>query len=89
MSGDKLVVGYREFVKNVSRALEEAGSDHSCQDQNAMGYPEMAKALWACGYRFDPEARVQWLVTELRAILEPREAGRLNEVLGLLEEMQR
>lgn len=87
--GDKLVVGYSEFIEAVTRGLEIAGSDHSCQDQNSQRYLEMAKSLWASGYRFDATARAQWLVVEMRgriasAAIAPDTGDLLNELLVLL-----
>jgi len=83
---DKLVVGYNEFVSNVADGLE-ATDEHSCQDQDGVKYRDMAKTLWASGYRFDPEARVAWLTVELRSRLSANEeiTSMLNELLKLLE----
>jgi hypothetical protein len=66
VSGDKLVAGYQEFVKAVADGLS-ATDDHSCQEQDGVQYREMAKTLWASGYRFDAGARRAWLIVELRA----------------------
>jgi len=81
---DRLVVGYQEFVKAVSAGLE-ATDEHSCQEQDGVDYKAMAKTLWASGYRFDATARIQWLAVEMRAKLDPEQAGHLNELLRLLE----
>lgn len=83
---DKLVMGYREFVRAVADGLS-ATDDHSCQEQDGVKYKEMAKVLWASGYRFDPEARVQWLVVEMRSRLAGNEelTAMFGELLTLLE----
>lgn len=80
---DKLVVGYQEFVSTVSGGLS-ATDEHSCQDQDGVDYKAMAQSLWASGYRFDPEARIQWLVVEMRAKLDESQVGYLNELLRLM-----
>ena len=81
MSGDRLVVGYQEFVRAVSAGLE-ATDEHSCQNQDGVDYKAMAQSLWASGYRFDSEARKQWLVVELRSRL----AGN-KEITDMLGEL--
>lgn len=83
MSGDRLVVGYQEFVKAVAVGLE-ATDEHSCQEQDGVDYKAMAQTLWASGYRFDPEARKQWLVVELRSKTPSDMQSYLNELLSLL-----
>lgn len=83
MSGDRLVVGYQEFMKAVAAGLE-ATDQHSCQEQDGVDYRGMAQTLWASGYRFDATARVQWLVVEMRSKLDNVQAGHLNEMLTLL-----
>ena len=83
MSGDKLVVGYRESVRDMCAAMSSV-NEHSCHDQNAMGIPEMAKALWASGYRFDPDARIQWLLAELRSSLDGSLSEMFNELIRLI-----
>jgi hypothetical protein len=83
VSGDKLVVGYQEFVRTVAFGLE-ATDTHGCQEQDGVDYEGMAKTLWASGYRFDPEARTAWLIVELRANATKEQAAYLNELLGLL-----
>lgn len=80
---DRLVVGYQEFVSTVSGGLS-ATDEHSCQDQDGVDYKAMAQSLWASGYRFDPEARIQWLVVEMRAKLSESQVGHLNELLRLM-----
>ncbi len=80
---DKLVTGYQEFVRTVSAGLE-ATDQHSCQEQDGVDYKAMAKVLWASGYRFDPEARKQWLVIELRSKMPAEMQGQLAELLTLL-----
>jgi len=86
MAGDKLVVGHQEFVRTVAGGLAQA-DDHSCEQQTRPDYKAMAKVLWASGYRFDKEARVQWLAVELRGRLAGNEeiVGMVNELLTLLE----
>jgi len=81
---DKLVVGYNEFVSQVATGLE-ATDEHSCQDQDGVSYKAMAKTLWASGYRFDPEARRQWLVVELRSKMDPALNDYFEELLRLFE----
>jgi len=76
---DKLVVGYNEFVSNVADGLE-ATDEHSCQEQDGVKYRDMAKTLWASGYRFDPAARRAWLIVELRSSLD----GSLSEMFAEL-----
>jgi len=78
---DKLVVGYQEFVRTVAGGLATTDK-HDCEGGERPDYKEMAKVLWASGYRFDPEARKQWLVVELRSRL----AGNteLTDMLGEL-----
>ena len=80
---DKLVVGYQEFVRTVSDGLSQT-DDHSCQEQDGVDYKAMAQSLWASGYRFDPEARKQWLVVELRAKMSAEMQPVLAELLTLL-----
>jgi hypothetical protein len=80
---DRLVVGYQEFVKAVASGLE-ATDVHSCQEQDGVDYKAMAKTLWASGYRFDPQARIQWLTVELRSSLDGSLSEHLNELLTLL-----
>ena len=83
MSDDKLVVGYQEFVRTVAEGLS-ATDDHSCQNQDGVNYREMAQTLWASGYRFDPEARKQWLIVEMRAKGSAEMIVHLNEMLKLM-----
>lgn len=83
MSDDKLVVGYQEFVRTVAEGLS-ATDDHSCQNQDGVNYREMAQTLWASGYRFDSEARKQWLIVEMRAKGSAEMIGHLNEMLKLM-----
>jgi hypothetical protein len=83
VSDDKLVVGYQEFVRTVAEGLS-ATDDHSCQNQDGVNYREMAQTLWASGYRFDPEARKQWLIVEMRAKGSAEMIGHLNEMLKLM-----
>lgn len=78
---DKLVVGHQDFVRSVASSLE-ATDKHSCQEQDGVGYKAMARDLWALGYRFDPEARMKWLIVELRTRL-----GANEELVGLLNEL--
>lgn len=80
---DKLVTGHQEFVRTVSAGLE-ATDQHSCQEQDGVDYKAMAKVLWASGYRFDPEARKQWLVIELRSKMPAEMQGHFAELLTLL-----
>lgn len=82
-SGDRLVVGYSKFVKDVS-ALIGAEDDHSCHVEDKVPYSDMAKELWNAGYRFDPEARIQWLIVELRSILDGSPSEMFSELLSLL-----
>lgn len=84
MAEDKMVVGYQEFVRNVSEGLS-ATDEHSCQEQDGVDYKAMARTLWASGYRFDPEARRQWLTIELRSRCGPDVQPLLAELLSLLE----
>jgi len=85
MSGDKLVVGYQEFRRTVAGALA-ASDGHSCEQQTRPDFKAMATQLWNMGYRFDPEARVQWLVVEMRGLLSGMDAGvYFEELLKLLE----
>ncbi|QKY78542.1 hypothetical protein SEA_DRYAD_4 [Streptomyces phage Dryad] len=81
---DKLVVGYQEFVRAVAGGLE-ATDEHSCQDQDGVDYKAMAQTLWASGYRFDPDARRQWLTVELRAKMPTELQAYLTELLELLD----
>lgn len=84
MSGDKLVVGYQEFVSTVSAGLG-ATDEHSCQDQDGVDYKAMAKSLWASGYRFDATARRAWLIVELRAKMPADLQEYFAELLKLAE----
>lgn len=79
---DRLVVGYQEFLRTVAAGLD-ATDEHSCQEQDGVDYKAMAQTLWASGYRFDPEARKQWLVVELRAKIAPEFQAEFAELLGL------
>lgn len=79
---DKLVVGYQEFVRTVAGGLE-ATDEHSCQEQDGVDYKAMAQSLWASGYRFDPEARKQWLVVHMRANLPADLQDSFREMLSL------
>lgn len=81
--GDRLVVGYQEFMRTVSGGLA-ATDDHDCEQQTRPDYKAMAQSLWASGYRFDPEARKQWLVVELRAKMPAEMQPVLAELLSLL-----
>jgi len=81
---DKLVVGYQEFMRTVAEGLE-ATDQHSCQEQDGVDYKAMAQTLWASGYRFDPEARRQWLTVELRAKMPAELQAYLAELLELLD----
>lgn len=81
---DKLVVGYQEFVRHVAEGLS-ATDEHSCQDQDGVDYKAMAKALWASGYRFDREVRIEWLVVELRSKMPAELQPLLAELLSLME----
>jgi hypothetical protein len=82
--GDKLVVGYQEFVSQVSAGLE-ATDEHSCQEQDGVKYRAMAKTLWASGYRFDPGARRAWLIVELRSKMPAELQEHFAELLRLAE----
>lgn len=79
---DKLVTGYQEFVSAVAGGLA-ATDEHSCQEQDGVDYKAMAKTLWASGYRFDPEARKQWLVVHMRANLPADLQDSFREMLSL------
>lgn len=79
VEGDKLVVGYRDAMKHMSQVMS-AVCEHRCDDQNGVSYATMAKALWNAGYRFDTEARKQWLIVELRSSLD----GSLSEMFAEL-----
>lgn len=81
---DKLVVGYNEFVSNVADGLS-ATDDHSCQEQDGVKYRDMAKTLWASGYRFDPAARRAWLIVHLRANMPADLQESFAELLTLAE----
>lgn len=83
---DKLVVGHKAFMDDVRRLLE-ATDVHSCQEQDGTSYGAMAKELWARGYRFDPEARKQWLIVELRSCFKKEDytSKLFSELLALLE----
>jgi len=81
---DKLVVGYQEFMRTVAEGLE-ATDQHSCHEQDGVDYKAMAQTLWASGYRFDPEARRQWLTVELRAKMPAELQAYLAELLELLD----
>lgn len=82
---DRLVVGYQEFVRTVADGLS-ATDDHSCAEQDGVKYKDMAKSLWASGYRFDPEARIQWLTVEMRSRLAGNQelTDMLAELLKLM-----
>ncbi|QKY79486.1 hypothetical protein SEA_LIZZ_3 [Streptomyces phage Lizz] len=82
MSGDRLVVGYQEFVSAVSAGLS-ATDEHSCQEQDGVDYKAMAKVLWASGYRFDPAARRAWLIVELRSKMPAELQSHFAELLQL------
>lgn len=82
---DKLVVGYRDAMKHMSQTMS-AVCDHSCHEQNGVSYATMAKALWNAGYRFDTEARKQWLIVELRSCLDGALSEMFAELLKLVGE---
>lgn len=84
---DKLVVGYQEFVRQVADGLS-ATDGHSCAEQDGVQYKDMAKTLWASGYRFDPEARMQWLIVELRSNMPAELSGHFEELMTLMEEQR-
>jgi hypothetical protein len=84
VSDDRLVVGYQEFIKAVAAGLATT-DDHDCEQQTRPDYKAMAQTLWASGYRFDPEARRQWLTVELRAKMPAELQGYLAELLELLD----
>jgi len=79
---DRLVVGYNEFVRAVAGGLATTDG-HLCEKEERPDYKAMAKVLWASGYRFDPEARKQWLAVELRSTLPPEQLDLFNELLTL------
>ena len=81
---DKLVVGYQEFVRTVAGGLATTDK-HDCEAGERPDYKAMAQTLWASGYRFDPDARRQWLVVELRAKMPDELQGYLAELLELLD----
>lgn len=82
---DKLVVGHQAFVKAVAGRLATK-DEHSCQEQDGVDYKAMARDLWDAGYRFDSEARIQWLVVELRSRLAGTAVSEMfGELLELLE----
>jgi hypothetical protein len=82
--GDRLVVGYKEAIRKM--CSEMAGvNDHNCDEATPMGLPAMAKALWNAGYRFDPEARKQWLIVELRSSLDGSLSEMFAELMMLME----
>ena len=81
--GDRLVAGYQEFVRTVAGGLATTDG-HDCDQGERPDYKAMAQSLWASGYRFDPEARKQWLVVELRSSLDGSLSEMLNELLGLM-----
>jgi len=79
---DRLVVGYQEFLRTVAGGLATT-DQHDCEAGERPDYKAMAQTLWASGYRFDPEARKQWLVVELRSKIAPELQGEFAELLGL------
>lgn len=83
VSDDRLVVGYQEFIRTVAGGLATT-DDHSCEQGERPDYKAMAQSLWASGYRFDPDARKQWLVVELRSKTPSEMQSYLNELLRLL-----
>ena len=80
--GDKLVVGYQEFLRTVAGGLATT-DDHSCEQQERPDYKAMAQTLWASGYRFDAGARRAWLIVELRAKLPVELQDNFAELLRL------
>lgn len=82
MSDDRLVVGRQRFVKDVAIRLH-ATDEHSCEQQTRPDYKAMARDLWALGYRFDPEARRQWLIVELRSKMPAELQEMFAELLRL------
>lgn len=76
---DKLVVGHRDAIKHMAGIMSSL-DEHRCDDQNGVSYATFAKAMWEAGYRFDTEARKQWLIVELRSSLD----GTLSEMFGEL-----
>lgn len=77
--------GRQEFSRKVAGLLS-ANDDHSCVDQTRPDYKGMARELWAMGYRFDPEARKQWLVSHLKANMPADLQDAFAELLELGED---
>ena len=82
---DKMVVGRIEAIKHMA-GLMAMVNDHACEEANGVPVATMAKALWEAGYRFDTEARTQWLIVEMRSRLRgDEELGKMfEELLTLL-----
>jgi len=81
---DRLVVGHQEFLRTVAGAIATK-DEHSCEQQTRPDYKAMARELWNLGYRFDPAARRQWLIVELRAKMPAELQGMFAELLQLAE----
>lgn len=70
---DKLVTGYQGHTKKMAEILGDGEFER-----------DRAKALWNAGYRFDPEARIQWLVVHLRANMDTDLTDAFRELCELI-----
>jgi hypothetical protein len=82
---DKLVVGHIDAIRHMSGLMAQT-NDHACDEANRVPVATMAQVLWEAGYRFDTEARTQWLIVEMRSRLRgDEELGKMFlELLALL-----